>query len=448
MGVHHKRVRPLNNASYRNGTICYLMSREQRTENNWALIHAYQQAVENNSFLIVAFALDDNHPKSNFRNMSFMLEGLSEVQKELKSKNIPFVYLIGNPIDEVIKLAFRYNIGMIITDFDPLKHKVNWRRKIAQSLDIPVFEVDAHNIVPAFYVTDKQEYGAYTIRGKIKKLLPEFLDTFPKIEYYNNNLDIPNDTDLFDISNIKYNGYLPNMVDIPSGSKSAISTLKHFLENNLERYSNQRNDPSISVQSNLSPYLHFGQLSAQQVALEVINSNCSQTSKETFLEELIIRKELSDNYCLHNPYYDNFDGFTEWAKDTLNEHRTDKRDYEYNIDDFENCNTCDIYWNTAQTEMMKTGKMHGYMRMYWCKKILEWSNNPENAINAAIYLNDKYSIDGSDPNGYTGIAWSIGGLHDRPWKERKIYGKIRYMNAAGLERKFDMKKYVNKIKKM
>ena len=213
----------------------------------------------------------------------------------------------------------------------------------------------------------------------------------------------------------------------------------------MDNYNNKRNDPSLDGQSGLSPYLHFGQISAQRVALEVQKTTINFHAQEAFLEELIIRRELSDNYCYYNADYDNFNGFPDWAKKTITEHRQDKRDYLYSLEEFENGKTHDKLWNAAQLEMVKTGKMHGFMRMYWVKKILEWSLSPEKSMKTAVYLNDKYELDGCDPNGYAGIAWSIGGMHDRAWGEREIFGKIRYMNYNGCKRKFDIDKYIDKV---
>lgn len=233
---------------------------------------------------------------------------------------------------------------------------------------------------------------------------------------------------------------------IKSGEDEAHLVMKYFLENKLFLYDKKRNDPTKDGQSNLSPYLHFGQISAQRIVLEVMKTNADEQSKNTFLEELIVRKELSDNYCFYNMNYDNFNGLPEWAKKTLNKHRDDRRKYIYTLEQFENAKTHDDLWNAAQMEMVKKGKMHGYMRMYWAKKILEWSESPEQAFKIAIYLNDKYELDGRDPNGYTGIAWSLGGLHDRAWNERPIFGKVRYMNYNGCKSKFDVIKYIQYVK--
>jgi deoxyribodipyrimidine photo-lyase len=206
-----------------------------------------------------------------------------------------------------------------------------------------------------------------------------------------------------------------------------------------------RNDPTQNGQSQLSPYLHFGQLSAQRVALEVVGRNAPPAAEEAFLEELIVRRELADNFCFYNASYDSFKGFPRWAQVTLHDHRKDPRAYSYTLKELENARTHDDLWNAAQTEMIVKGKMHGYLRMYWAKKILEWAENPEQALRTALYLNDKYELDGRDPNGYAGIAWSIGGVHDRPWKERGIFGKIRYMSYQGMNSKFNITGYIKKV---
>ena len=194
-----------------------------------------------------------------------------------------------------------------------------------------------------------------------------------------------------------------------------------------------RNDPLKNGQSGLSPYLHFGQIAAQRVALEVMGSAGPTDARKAFLEELIVRRELSDNFCFYNPRYDRVDGFPAWARATLDRHRRDPRDYLYTPEQFEQARTHDDLWNAAQREMVRTGKMHGYLRMYWAKKILEWTPSPEEALKIAITLNDRYELDGRDPNGYAGIAWSLGGVHDRPWGERKVFGMIRYMSYQRLQ---------------
>ena len=217
-----------------------------------------------------------------------------------------------------------------------------------------------------------------------------------------------------------------------------------FLAKKLDSYLTLRNDPTKDGVSDLSPYLHFGQISAQRVVLEVEKSKADPESKKAFLDEILVWKEIADNFCYYNPLYDSFESFPNWVKESLNAHRHDRREYLYTLEEFEAGKTHDPLWNASQMELLSRGKMHGYMRMYWAKKILEWSESPEKALEIAIYLNDRYELDGRDPNGYAGIAWSIGGVHDRAWKERKIIGKLRYMSYEGCKRKFNVNAYISK----
>ena len=216
------------------------------------------------------------------------------------------------------------------------------------------------------------------------------------------------------------------------------------MQKKLASYETQRNDPTVDGQSNLSPYLHFGHISAQRVAFDIQESDAPKKDKDVFLEELIVRRELSDNFCFYNENYDSFEGFPSWARTSLAKHRNKPREYIYSREQFEYASTHDKLWNAAQREMVTLGKMHGYMRMYWAKKILEWSKSPELAMEIAIYMNDKYELDGRDPNGYTGIAWSIGGVHDRAWGERRIFGKVRFMSYHGCKGKFDTEQYIKR----
>jgi deoxyribodipyrimidine photo-lyase len=195
----------------------------------------------------------------------------------------------------------------------------------------------------------------------------------------------------------------------------------------------------------MSPYLHFGQISPLFIALQThAAKGIKKQNKDAYLEELVVRRELSMNYCFYNPHYDSYSGLPDWAQKTLKAHRNDKREYIYSITELERARTHDPYWNAAQREMLLTGKMHNYMRMYWGKKILEWSATPEDAFKNALYLNNKYELDGRDPNSFTGVAWCFA-KHDRPWNERAVFGTVRYMSSSGLERKFDMDAYVQKI---
>jgi len=386
---------------------------------------------------------------ATIRHYGFMIKGLQEVATELAKKNIGFSLLSGSPGNEIPLFIKKNKPSALVADFDPLRIKRDWKQVVAEKINVSFYEVDAHNIVPCWTASTKQEFGAYTIRPKINRLLPEFLEEFPSLKKHPFNLSShPSKTDWEKATRtLKANKTVSEAKWISPGEKAARTVLKYFLQNRLPTYDEQRNDPTLDGQSNLSPYLHFGQLSAQRVALETSKASANKKAKEAFLEELIVRRELSDNFCFYNENYDSFAGFPDWAKKTHEIHRKDRRDYLYSREEFEQANTRDDLWNAAQIEMVERGKMHGYMRMYWAKKIFEWTASPEEALDIAIYLNDKYELDGRDPNGYAGIAWSIGGVHDRAWFERPVFGKIRYMNYNGCKSKFNVRAYIDKYKR-
>lgn len=442
-----KRVFQLNSYNYNFGPIIYWMSRDQRIEDNWALIFSQEFALKYQQPLIIVFTLVDNFLNASIRHFSFMLKSLEKEANKSYELNIPFLLLKGNPSEEIIKTINNLKAGALITDFDPIKIKKQWKNQVKNKINIPFYEVDAHNIIPCRYISQKEEFAAYTLRPKIHKVLNEFLDEFTKIQNHTyNSYDFVQQFHSFNYD-LKSYAQFPNEINwLSPGAENAKETLDTFINERLNGYAEFRNNPTLDYQSNLSPYLHFGQISAQRIALEIMKVNGFEESTKVFLEELIVRKELADNYCFYNENYDNFEGLQNWAKNTLNEERDNPREYIYILDEFENARTHDELWNAAQLEMVKTGKMHGYLRMYWAKKILEWTKNPEDAFEIANYLNDKYELDGRDPNGYTGIAWSIGGIHDRPWFPRKIFGKIRYMNYNGMSKKFNIEDYIKKVR--
>ena len=447
--MNRNRVRLLINGVVRKGPVLYWMSRDQRAQDNWALIFASQLANEKNVPLVVAFSLVSDFQNASERHFNFMLKGLIQVEKDLAALRIPFVLLSGEPQDTLPHYIEEHNVSALVTEFDPLKIKRVWKKHLAPKLTIPFYEVDAHNIVPALFVSQKTEFAARTIRSKIHKNLPEFLDNYPALtphKFSKNNLFVKNDWN-FALNKLPINREIKEVQNIIPGEEAAHKQLEYFLDITLPHYNDKRNDPCEDGQSGLSPYLHFGQISAQRIACEVNMRFPPDTNTEAFLEELIVRRELSDNFCYYNTKYDSFEGFHPWAQATLREHEKDEREYLYSLHKLESASTHDPLWNAAQKEMVYSGKMHGYMRMYWAKKILEWSKTPSLALQNAIYLNDRYQLDGRDPNGYAGCAWSIGGVHDRAWTERPVFGKIRYMNYNGCARKFNIIKYIDKTEK-
>lgn len=421
------------------------MSRDQRAVDNWALLEAQTLAVANGSPLVVVFCLVEKFLGAGCRHFGFMVEGLREVARSLKNLNIPFYFLKGNPPEQISALCKSLAASCLVTDFDPLKIKKNWRGKVSEHLACRFVMVDAHNVVPCWLASPRQEFSAATFRRKVTPLLEFWLEKFPALKKQG-ALSLAHEPRAIDWDSLIDNCGAEK-VSFVAGEKAASKRLDNFIEQGLEKYETGRNDPNRSCQSGLSPYLHFGQISAQRAALEVKKSSTPESAKAAFLEELIVRRELSDNFCHYNENYDNIAGIHPWARATLDAHRADPREYLYTFEQFEHGETHDPLWNAAQSELVSTAKMHGYLRMYWAKKILEWTDSPETAIEVAVTLNDRYSLDGRDPNGYVGVLWSIGGLHDRAWAERPVYGKVRYMNYNGCRRKFDVDTYIGKYLK-
>lgn len=443
--IQKERIKALNNRPAINGKyIIYWMQASQRTEYNHALQYAIRKANENNIPIIVYFGLTDSYPEANRRHYYFMLEGLNEVEKSLAEQGIKMVIEHKSP-DRGIML-FAKQASLVICDRGYLNIQRHWRHYVANNIKCPLIQVEADIVVPVEEASSKEEYSAATFRPKIMKQLPKYLKVLenqkPKIDstaHSYPSIDISNIENI--LTSLKINQKVTEVGFLHGGTSQAKINLQQFIGYKLSAYSKCRNDPNADCFSNMSPYLHFGQISPLYIALQVLNRN---PVSESYLEELIVRRELSINYVFYNEQYDSFDGLPEWAKNSLQKHFKDTREYLYTLDDFEKANTHDPYWNAAQIEMVKTGKMHGYMRMYWGKKILEWSYTPQEAFKTALYLNNKYEIDGRDANGYTGVAWCFG-KHDRPWAERPIFGNIRYMNANGLKRKFDANAYVERI---
>lgn len=455
-----KRIRTLKSGKSGDGPVVYWMSRDQRVEDNWALLFSRAIAKQADVPVVVVFCLTDEFLGAGIRQYEFMLKGLSELEVSLSRKKIPFFFLRGEPGEKISQFVKDYDAGILVTDFSPLRIKTQWTEKIISGISIPFFEVDTHNVVPCWEASQKQEYAAHTFRPKLYGLLPEFLDEFPELEPNSITPEISRSTGILEtLSSIQGTGvevFLPEKISFKNndflfesehfepGEKAAKKVMESFLADRLDSYGTLRNDPTRSMLSNLSPYLHFGQISSQRVVLEVEKAKSNPESKKAFLDEILVWKEISDNFCYYNSGYDTFESFPAWARDSLNARRHDRRSHIYTLEEFEAGKTHDPLWNASQMELLRTGKMHGYMRMYWAKKILEWSESPEKALEIAICLNDRYELDGRDPNGYAGIAWSIGGVHDRAWGEREVTGKIRYMSYEGCKRKFDVKLYIAK----
>lgn len=469
--MNEKRVRKLNAKEMGTGPIVYWMNRDQRADDNWALLYAQELATTAKVPLLVVFNLVPNFLGGTRRQHEFKLRGLEESAHALTKKHIPFFLLTdttGKSSAKVINaFALEHNAGAVVTDFFPLRLPRSWVEELRSMLSVPLYGVDAHNIVPCWVASPKQEFGAYTLRPKLHKLLPLYLEEFPPLlphpHKWSGEVPVIDWQALLDLVSAKKE--VEYSLTLSPGAAAAKKQLTNFISDVLPLYATLRNDPNVAQQSSLSPYLHYGQIAPQRVALEVLKGsnipieeaidkvkNKAKADPDrvlmlsdhaaAFLEELIVRRELSDNFCFYHLDYDSPLGFPNWAKLSHERHKNDKREYLYSKKQFEEAATHDELWNACQKEMLKTGKMHGYMRMYWAKKILEWTPSVEAAMEIAIYLNDTYELDGRDPNGYAGIAWSMGGVHDRAWFDRPVYGQVRYMNRNGCATKFSVDTYI------
>ena len=454
-GLQGERVSALNNKEVRGGDyVLYWMQRSQRAEYNHALEYAVGRANKLGKPLLVGFGLMDDYPEANERHYRFMLEGLKDVEGALEKRGIPFVLHKGRPDEVALELGAR--ASLIVCDRGYLRPPRVWRERVAEEAACCVMQVESDVVVPVELASDKKEYAARTLRPKLKKHLQRFLVELPEVVLKVPSLglkeSIRNGLDLSDLDALLGTMKLDRSVGpvhqfFEGGASRAKARLDGFLEERFGDYAAHRNQPQTSDVSHMSKYLHFGQISPLYVALRIREADASEENIETYLEEIIVRRELPMNFVYYEPDYDSYKCLPDWAKKTLAEHRDDERRYVYTRAQLENAETYDPYWNAAMREMRFTGYMHNYMRMYWGKKILEWTNTPEYAHQTTLYLNNKYFLDGRDANSFANVAW-VFGQHDRPWKERAVFGKVRYMSAEGLKRKAKPEAYVEKVDRL
>jgi len=451
MTIHPERIQRLNDTPARNGDyVLYWMQQSQREAWNHALEYAVDQANQLGLPLVTGFGLTDAYPEANLRHYAFMLEGLAETAAALADRGIQLVVLKGSPPDVALNLG--KEAALIVCDRGYLRLQRQWRRKVAQNAGCQVIQVETDVVVPVAAASDKAEYAARTIRPKLHRVLTDFLMplTARVVKKSSLHLSFPG-LDPANPEMLLENLSLDNTVSRVSrfftgGTSHAKKRFHIFLENSLEMYDRHSNQPQTNDISHMSPYLHFGQISPLYLAMALMNVQASLAdARDAFLEQLVIRRELAVNFVHYTPNYDSFDVIPGWASNTLADHAPDPRQYIYSEKQLADAATHDPYWNAAMQEMTCTGFMHNYMRMYWGKKILEWSPTPKQAYETTLALNNRYFLDGRDPNSYTGVAW-LYGIHDRGWAERPVFGKVRYMAASGLERKCDIQAYVDKSK--
>ena len=429
------------------GCVVYWMQRAQRALDNPALDVAVAAANNLHQPVVIFFAPVPFYPHATLRHYTFLAQGIPDTAERARRRGIGFV-LRRYPDHSLAKFCDEVKASLVVGDENPLREPRHWREVAAKKLSVPLWTVDADVLVPS-KLLEKEQYAARVIRPRLQKRLKEFLlpssNPKAKVEWQKpRGLQALPDDGSFEITEGWKNldRSVQAVTSFRGGISEALKLLRDFASRKLAHYPERHGKPEVDGTSRLSPYLHFGQIGPQTIAQAVENSKAPRAAKDDFLDQLITWRELAINFVHFNPLYDALESAPDWAHRTLGKHAADKRNVLYSRPELEHADTHDDLWNAAQRQMLHAGWMHNYMRMYWAKKILEWSPSPAVAYQTAVYLNDKYFLDGRDPNGYAGIAWSIAGKFDRPWFDRPIFGTIRYMSGDAARKKFDADQYI------
>jgi deoxyribodipyrimidine photo-lyase len=435
--------------------VVYWMQRAQRGVDNHAVDLAVHVANLLGLPLVVYFAGISNFPHANLRHYVFLNQGLPDIETDLAVRNISFV-MRRAPNESHERFLADVRAAFLIGDENPMREPERWRSHLASRIKIPFWTVDTDVVVPSKLI-EKAQYGAYTIRPRLYRLLPDYLQPYENAHadcewkrprrFHADSVheDMTRGWKKLDRSVAPVEAWM-------GGTHAALKRLKHFTQNLLEDYDTQRNHPETDGTSCMSPYLHYGHIGPVTIALAVDKAAKANTklkaARDGYFNELIAWRELAINFVRYTPNYDSPDCAESWAKLTIEKHARDERERLYTLRQLESAQTYDDLWNAAQIQMIRYGWMHNYLRMYWAKKILEWTPDVATAMKYSIYLNDKYFLDGRDPNGYAGVAWAILGKFDRAWGERPIFGKIRYMSGASTGKKFDSKRYIQQMENL
>jgi deoxyribodipyrimidine photo-lyase len=430
--------------------VVYWMQRAQRAVDNSALDVAIELGNELSKPVVAFFAPVPFYPHANLRHHRFLASGIPDIEEGLSKRNVGFV-LRTYPDHSLIKFCEQVRPAIVIGDENPLREAEQWRVRATQYLKVPLWTVDADVVVPS-RLLGKEHYGARTIRPRLQELSLQFLVP-TKVAKARTPWNKPRALQSLSAHEDFTAGWSLDRSVSPvenwqGGSKRALSVLADFVKHSLRNYPQDRNHPELCGTSHLSPYLHFGHIGPLTIAHAVQSASAPEAAKQAFLEQVIVRRELSVNFVRYNSYYDSFECLEPWADRSFAQHSGDRRPIVYDEEQLEQAETHDPLWNAAQKQMVLTGWMHNYLRMYWAKKILEWSPSVATAYQRAVWLNDRYELDGRDPNGYAGIAWAIVGKHDRPWFERPVFGQIRYMSYASTSKKFDSRQFIQNVRQL
>jgi len=432
------------------GCVVYWMQRAQRALDNPALEAAVELGNELSKPVVVFLAPVPFYPHANLRHYRFLASGIPDIEDGLSKRNVGFV-LRTYPDHSLTRFCEQVHPAIVIGDENPLREAEHWRVRAGQHLKVPFWTVDADVVVPS-RLLGKEHFAARTIRPRLQELLPQFLvpTKFVKARIpWNKPRTLQSLSAHEDFTaGWSLDRSVSPMENWQGGTKHALSILADFVKDGLRNYPEDRNHPELSGTSHLSPYLHFGHIGPFTIAHALQAASAPAAAKQAFLEQVIVRRELSVNFVRYNSYYDSFQCLEPWADRSFAQHSGDRRPILYSEAQLEHAETHDPLWNAAQKQMVLTGWMHNYVRMYWAKKILEWSPSVGAAYQRAVWLNDRYELDGRDPNGYAGIAWAIVGKHDRPWFERPVFGQIRYMSYASTSKKFDSHQYIQNVRRL
>ncbi|MGE0746075.1 MAG: deoxyribodipyrimidine photo-lyase [Rhodospirillales bacterium] len=454
--IQDARIRTLNAApaARDGGYVLYWMQEAQRAACNHALEYAVREANARRLPVVAAFGLTADYPDANARHYAFMLQGLSETAATLADRGVRFVVRRGRPDDVALRLARK--AALVVCDDSALPLQRQWRRRVADGAPCAAVEIVTGVVVPLDAASTRAEVAARTLRPRVMRALPGYLAPLAETAARRDGrgLDLDGQADDIDVADaggpmkaLRLDDGVPPVRRFKGGTAAARSRLATFVAEHLPAYADGRAEPGAETSSFLSPYLHFGHIAALEVALSVEAADAPPAAREKFLDELVVRRELAANFVAHTEAYDRYAGVPAWARATLAAHRGDKRSHLYDRETLAAAQTHDPYWNAAMREMTHTGFMHNTMRMYWGKKVIEWSGDPETAFATLLSLNNRYFLDGRDANSYANVAWCFG-LHDRPWPERPVFGTVRYMNAAGLDRKYDMAAYLDLVDRL
>ena len=451
MTIPATRIRVLNDVPPRQDGryVLYLMQQSQRAGFNPALELAVEEGNRLGCPVVACFGLLDGangFPEANARHYAFMLQGLADAKAELDARGIAFVVRKASPAALARELAGE--AALLILDRGCLSIQKQWYAEIGEAGGTRVLQVEGDVVVPVETASGKHEFAARTLRPKVQRLMDDFIAPLEprQVKHRADGLRLKGEVEIGDpataLAGLTLDRSVAPVRRFKGGRVEALRRLDAYLGGPFARYGTERGRPEAGAASHMSPYLHFGQISPVEIALAVRAAKAGgPEDKSSYLEELIVRRELAMNHVHYAAGYDTYEGaLPDWARKVLAEHAGDPRPYDYSEEDLAQGRTHDRYWNAAQAEMRVTGYMHNHLRMYWGKKILEWSPTPEEGFARTLRINNRYFLDGRDANSFTNVAW-VYGLHDRPWARRKVFGTIRYQSENSL-RKIDANAYL------